>query len=160
MRQYLIWPLFVTILVVGLALGTGGMASARNQVAATLAHNFHSAPPTEPLPPVLDASPFLENRSAFVAYRLASHIPETLYQIPCYCGCDRNRGHESLLDCFTGNHGTHCRICQKEAIFCFVQRKRRRSPAQIREAIERGELAKLDFEKYAHRFYAQLRKSQ
>jgi len=161
MRRYLMGFLFSVTLVAGLALHAGGSVAPSDQMAATsVPHSFHSAPPTEPLPPVLDPSRFLDNHAAFVAYRLASRIPETLYQIPCYCGCDSHQGHESLLDCFTGNHGTHCRICQKEAIFCFVQKKRGQSPGQIREAMEQGGLARFDLEKYTRRLYPKLRKSR
>ena len=159
MRRYLMGSLFMATLVVGLvAVRMRGAAPARSQATtASLPHHFHPVPPLEPLAPVLDPSSFPDNRAAFVAYRLASRIPETLYQIPCYCGCDQSRGHESLLDCFTGNHGTRCRICQKEAVFCFLQEKRGRSPEKIREAMERGELAKFDLEKYVRQFYPRLR---
>jgi hypothetical protein len=117
---------------------------------------FHDSPSQQPLPPILDPEQFRENRSAFVAYTLAAQIEQTLYQVPCYCGCDKEQGHESLLDCFTGKHGSQCRICQKEAIFCFLEQKRHRSPTQIRDAMNKGEVSKLDLERTVKRLYAQM----
>ena len=34
------------------------------------------------------------------AYQFAIDNPDTLAQIPCYCGCGQEAGHKSNLDCF------------------------------------------------------------
>ena len=47
------------------------------------------------------------------SYELAAKIPGVLYQMPCYCYCDRI-GHGSLHSCFETTHGAHCGICMKE----------------------------------------------
>jgi hypothetical protein len=161
MKPSLHFSLLVILFLIGMAGSAGALRQSDLQSSAAPSHpNFHDAPSADPLPPVLDPSQFLENRAAFVAYGLASKIPQTLYQVPCYCGCDRHHDHQSLHDCFTGNHGTHCRICQKEAVFCFLQQKKGKTPSQIREAMERGAVTNLNLDKYVRRYYPQLRKSQ
>ena len=42
---------------------------------------------------------------ARVAYAVAREVPEVLDRLYCYCGCDRNPGHQNNLDCFTDDHG-------------------------------------------------------
>jgi hypothetical protein len=160
MTRHLGFPLFVFVSAIGLALCAGAAQQGSEAAPANLHPRFHDAPSAEPLPLVLDRWQFLENRDAFVAYGLAAKIPQTLYQVPCYCGCDRHHDHQSLHDCFTGNHGTRCRICQKEAIFCFLQQRKRKTPSQIREALERGTATNLNLDKYVRRFYPQLHRSQ
>jgi Protein of unknown function with PCYCGC motif len=161
MRRYLGLSFVIAVLTIGLALCAGGWPPSSKQTPASTAHhNFHEAPSTGRLPPVLGASQFEDNPAAYVAYSLASRIPQTLYQVPCYCGCDRNHGHESLLDCFTGQHGTHCRICQKEAVFCFLEENKGKTPAEIREAMGKGQVSDFDLDKYTRRFYSDLRKSE
>ena len=44
------------------------------------------------------------------AYDVAQKIPGVLYQMPCYCYCDRI-GHNSLRSCFESAHGAHCATC-------------------------------------------------
>jgi hypothetical protein len=117
---------------------------------------FHDQPSADRLPATLDPAQFQDNRGALVAYTLAGQIEQTLYQVPCYCGCDKEQGHRSLLDCFTGKHGTLCHICQKEVIFCFLAQKKGKSAAQIRTAMAKGNAAKLDLNKYVKRLYAQM----
>jgi hypothetical protein len=39
------------------------------------------------------------------AYQAAKDIPEVLEQVPCYCGCMKNSGHQHNLHCFVDNHG-------------------------------------------------------
>ena len=82
------------------------------------------------------------------AYAMASKIKTVLYQQPCYCHCDKELGHGSLLDCFTGTHAAVCNICKMEAIYAYNETAKKRSPAQIREGIIRGESQKVDLAKY------------
>ncbi len=107
--------------------------------------SYHDHAPVGPLPSLLDARQFRINRAAFVAYYLASQIKETLYQMPCYCPCNKSEGHQSLLDCFADKHGSKCVTCQKEAVFCYLQTKEGRAPAEIRQAMERGDMQKIDW---------------
>jgi hypothetical protein len=83
------------------------------------------------------------------AYEMAAKVPNTLYQMPCYCRCDRSVGHESLRSCFESAHGAHCSTCMQEAIFAYQQQKAGKSVKQIRAAIERGEFQQVDLSKVA-----------
>ena len=38
------------------------------------------------------------------AYQLAAKIPDVVYQMPCFCYCERI-GHNSLHTCFESTHG-------------------------------------------------------
>lgn len=108
---------------------------------------FHNAPPTGPLPETLSPSLF-PDPVAQNAYTLAARVRKVLYQQPCYCHCDRSQGHGSLLDCFTGHHAAVCGTCEREAFYSFEQTQKGKTPAQIREGIERGDWEKLDVSKY------------
>ncbi len=79
------------------------------------------------------------------AYQLAAKIPGVLYQMPCYCYCDRI-GHNSLHTCFESTHGAHCGICMKEAFYAYEQTKRKKTPAEIRAGIIKGEWKAIDLE--------------
>jgi hypothetical protein len=108
---------------------------------------FHNAPPTGALPETLSPSLF-PDPVAQNAYTLASRVKKVLYQQPCYCHCDRSQGHGSLLDCFTGHHAAVCGTCEREAFYSYEQTQKGKTPAQIREGIERSDWEKLDVSKY------------
>ena len=72
-------------------------------------------------------------------YQQASKIGNVLYQLPCYCHCDRALGHTSLRSCFEGLHGAECSTCAKEGFFAYRMTKAGKTPAQIRAAINRHE---------------------
>ena len=65
---------------------------------------------------VVTLDPALYTGPAHEAYRVAREHPALLAQLHCYCGCDREHGHNNLLDCFRDTHGGHCAICVGEAI--------------------------------------------
>jgi len=113
---------------------------------------FHNALPKGTLPATLAPSEFPDNRIAEVVYTLAAQIKGVLYQVPCYCGCDRRDHHDSLLACYTTRHGEWCSICQKEVIFCFREHNRGRKPEEIREALERGEAKQVDLVEATRQF--------
>jgi Protein of unknown function with PCYCGC motif len=121
---------------------------------------FHDHPPVGITLTTLDPQQFKDNPSAFVAYTLASRIRETLYQVPCYCGCDKETGHASLLDCFSTRHSVHCHMCQRESIFSYLQRQKGKTPMQIREAMSKGKADKLNLDKVTKRLYSRLQNSQ
>ena len=79
-------------------------------------------------------------------YEKAARVGNVLYQLPCYCHCDRALGHTSLRSCFEGLHGTECDVCAKEGVFAYQQTKLGKTPAQIRAAIERHEYESIDLE--------------
>jgi hypothetical protein len=80
-------------------------------------------------------------------YQQAAQISNVIYQLPCYCRCDRALGHTSLRSCYEGLHGTECSTCAKEAFFAYRLTKAGKTPAQIREAINRREFEAIDLEK-------------
>jgi Protein of unknown function with PCYCGC motif len=140
----------------GLLAGSasGPALKTRQQTAGELA--YHDHPPSEPLPATLDPAQFHDDHAAFVSYTLAARIADTLYQVPCYCPCRKGLGHESLLDCYTSKHGVRCPTCQREVLFCFLQHKKGKTPAQIREAMAKGKAAKLDLPKYIDHLYSKI----
>lgn len=78
-------------------------------------------------------------------YELAAKIPSVIYQLPCYCYCERI-GHSSLHTCFESVHGAHCGICMKEVVYAYQQTKLKKTPAQIRDGIVKGEWKDVDLE--------------
>ena len=109
---------------------------------------FHPGAPKAPLPPVLTGDqltgPYFAHQYQVVSYVMAEKIPVVLYQLPCYCRCDRALGHKSLHSCFEGTHGAACSTCMREGVFAYQQTKLGKSPAEIRAAIERGEWENVD----------------
>ncbi len=79
------------------------------------------------------------------AYELAAKIPGVIYQLPCYCYCER-MGHSSLHTCFESTHGGHCALCMKEVFYAYEQTKLGKTPAQIRNGIIKGEWKSIDLE--------------
>jgi hypothetical protein len=80
-------------------------------------------------------------------YQQVAKISIVVYQLPCYCRCDRALGHTSLRSCFEGLHGTECSTCAQEGFFAYEQTKLGKTPAQIRAAIARHEYEKIDLDK-------------
>ena len=108
---------------------------------------FHPQAPTGALPDTLDPARF-ENPVVKNAYALAARVKKVLYQQPCYCHCDRSQGHGSLLDCFTSTHGSMCNVCMGEALYSYEQTRKGKTPAQIRDGIEKGDWQHIDTAKY------------
>jgi len=124
--------------------GTGSAA----QIDGEPTPAFHAKPPLDALPPTMDPSLFPDMQT-FNAYAVAGRAKKVLYQQPCYCHCDRNQGHGSLLDCFVSRHAAGCDICQKEDFYAYEQTHKGKTPAQIREGIMGGGWAQVDSAKYA-----------
>jgi hypothetical protein len=108
---------------------------------------YHAQPPTQALPQTIDPAQF-DNPVVKNAYALAAKVRKVLYQQPCYCHCDRAHGHASLLDCFVSTHGSMCNVCMGEALYSYEQTRAGKTPAQIREGIERGDWQHVDLAKY------------
>jgi len=156
MSRIYLSPILVTLLLAALlAVSTGGSGHP-GQTSNSNAPPYHSHLPAEPLPPTLDASPFAGDRVAFISYALAARTKSILYQVPCYCPCNRQHGHESLLDCFTGKHGAKCGICEKEVIFCYRESRKGRTAPQIRDDIRAGKAWKIDLKLETERLSSHL----
>ncbi len=84
---------------------------------------------------VATLDPALYTGPAHDAYQAAREHPELLAQLHCYCGCDKERGHNNLLDCFRDTHGGHCAICVGEAVDANRMYKAGTPVDQIRDAL-------------------------
>ncbi len=108
---------------------------------------YHAQAPKDDLPETMKPEsfpdPLVQN-----AYAVAAKIKKTLYQQPCYCHCDRSKGHTSLLDCFASEHGSGCGTCIYEDLYSYEQVRKGETAAQIREGIIKGEWKSVDATKY------------
>ena len=110
---------------------------------------YHKTPPAkgEKLPPILGKGQlwFADNPAQRRAYEAAAANSSVLYQLPCKCHCSR-MGHTSLRTCFETTHGAGCDVCMKEALYAADQTAKGKTPAQIRDGINRSEYQKMDLE--------------
>ena len=108
---------------------------------------YHADPPKDPLPDTLDPAQFLDAQTRNI-FTLAAKVKPILYQQPCYCGCDKEVGHKSLLDCFTDYHGAHCILCKKEAVFTYTESQQGKTAAEIRKEIIDGKWKQVELSDY------------
>jgi len=81
------------------------------------------------------------------SYKQAEQIASVLYQLPCYCYCDRGHGHNSLRSCFESEHGADCGVCMQEELYAFKMVKAGKSTKQIRAGIIHGDYKSIDLDK-------------
>jgi hypothetical protein len=111
---------------------------------------YHAAPPAhgEKLPPVLSGSqleqPIFQYPWQKEVYLKAAKVQNVLYQLPCYCRCDRNMGHTSLHSCFEGLHGAECTTCAKEGLYAYQMTLKGKSVKEIRDGVMRGDFQSID----------------
>jgi hypothetical protein len=111
---------------------------------------YHAAPPPrgEKLPPVLSGSqleqPIFQYPWQKEVYLKAAKVQNVLYQLPCYCRCDRNMGHTSLHSCFEGLHGAECTTCAKEGLYAYQMTLKGKSVKEIRDGVMRGDFQSID----------------
>lgn len=98
---------------------------------------YHATPPTAPLPDTLDPKQFADPETQNI-YALAAKEKSVLYQQPCYCRCDKEVGHKSLLDCYVDDHASHCVLCKKEAAFAYSETQAGKTAEAIRKEIMDG----------------------
>jgi hypothetical protein len=108
---------------------------------------YHAEPPKGALPDTLNPAQFLDAQTKNI-YTLAARVKPVLYQEPCYCGCDKEVGHKSLLDCFTDLHGAHCVLCKKEGAFTYSESQQGKTAAEIRKEIIDGKWKEVDLATY------------
>ena len=114
---------------------------------------YHTQPPANiaALPPILSGKQLTGEYFRYgwqvKAYHEAAKIPAVLYQLPCYCRCDRALGHTSLHSCFEGTHAAICSTCAKEGIYAYEMTKKGWTPKQIRDGIEHKAYEKIDLNK-------------
>ena len=113
---------------------------------------FHAQPPTkgDVLPAVLTEKQLAEQGLTqpvqVASYKAAAKLPGIMYQLPCYCYCDRGHGHTSLHSCFEGTHGAMCGTCAAEALYAYKMSKQNWTAKQIREGIIRGDWKLMDLQ--------------
>jgi hypothetical protein len=113
---------------------------------------FHATPPAQgqALPPVLTekqlAQQGLTQPAQIAAYKAAAKAGSVMYQMPCYCYCDKSHGHTSLHSCFEGTHGANCGTCMAEALYAYQMSQKGWSPKTIRDGIMRGDWKTVDLQ--------------
>lgn len=139
---------FAGLLVIALAAGmTQGQLTSDSGVPA-----FHSAAPAkgQVLPSVLTekqlAEQGLTQPAQIASYKAAARVSGLIYQMPCYCYCDRGHGHSSLHSCFEATHGAMCGVCMAEALYSYRQSKQGWTPKMIRDGIIRGDWKLMDLQ--------------
>ncbi len=85
---------------------------------------------------VLPASTFGADERLVRAYEAARGSPAVFDGLYCYCQCEQNFGHRSLLTCFESEHGASCDICLDEAAMAADMHGRGASLDAIRHAID------------------------
>ncbi|MGD0303933.1 MAG: CYCXC family (seleno)protein [Candidatus Acidiferrales bacterium] len=108
---------------------------------------YHDSAPKTGLPATQDPKQFPEIETQNL-YALAAKEKAVLYQEPCFCHCNREVGHESLLDCFVDTHAAGCLLCKKEAVLAYDESKQGKTAAQIRQDIIDGKWKAVDLSKY------------
>ena len=112
---------------------------ASGQATETTPPYHKSAKEAQPLPQLLPASDFSDRPLVARAYEIAHLIPLVLAQQPCFCHCDREFGHGSLLDCFASSHTAGCGVCMSETFLAYELTRQGKTPSEIRAAIIRGD---------------------
>ncbi len=111
---------------------------------------YHALPPARgaTLPPVLSGAQLTGEYFHYPwqkkVYEQAAQVQRVIYQLPCYCRCDKALGHQSLHSCFEGTHGAVCSTCAKEGAYAFKMTKLGKTPAEIRAGIEKKEYESID----------------
>jgi hypothetical protein len=114
------------------------------------AYHAVPAPKGASLPPILTPAQLAQAGLTLPAqresYKAAARIPSVLYQLPCYCHCDRHAQHTSLRSCFEGTHGASCGTCMGEALYAYQQTKKGSTAKMIRDGIIRGDFKLVDLQ--------------
>lgn len=111
---------------------------------------YHPNPPAkgEKLAPIASAAQLDQMNLKYDfqrrAYEAAAKVPRVLYQLPCYCYCDRSAGHTSLHSCFEGDHGSHCATCMQEVFYAYQMTKKGKTVKEIRAGVMRGDYKSID----------------
>jgi Protein of unknown function with PCYCGC motif len=148
LKRTLIYSAAALLFLLGMRLGT--MAKERQKPAASgnSVPAYHAAPPRGHLAPTLPPRDFPQNPVAQHAYAAAAHINPILYQLPCYCHCDHELGHTSLLSCYQTRHAEECATCLMEDYYAYEQSRKGKTAAQIRQGIIRGDWKNVDISKW------------
>jgi hypothetical protein len=145
--------LLILVIVILVALSTSAQWVTPQPQGEIPAYN--AAPPRKDakLKPILPKErrigPYFQHPAQVRSYEMAEEIHEILYQLPCYCYCDRGHGHNSLRTCFEDEHGAACDACMKEAVYAYREHKAGKKAPQIRQGIIKGEWKSVDLQSLA-----------
>jgi hypothetical protein len=113
---------------------------------------FHQGPPAkgEILPPILSqkqlADAGFKDPVQKAGYKAAEKAGDAMYQMPCFCFCDRNHGHASLRTCFESGHGANCGICLREALYTYKMTKKGWTAEMVRNGLIRHDYEQVDLQ--------------
>jgi hypothetical protein len=147
-KRTLIYSAAALLFLLGMRLGTMAQDRQKPAVSNTSVPAYHAAPPRGRLAPTLPPRDFPKNPVARHAYAAAAHIEPLLYQLPCYCHCDRELGHTSLLTCYQTRHASKCGTCLMEEYYAYEESRKGKTAAQIRQGIIRGDWQHVDLSKW------------
>ncbi len=139
LKRALIYSCAAVLFLLGMRLGTMAQERQKKIVSVSLVPSYHPAPPRGRLAPTLPPRDFPKDPVAEHAYAVASRIEPLLYQLPCYCNCDHELGHTSLLSCYQTRHAAECSVCQMEAYYAYQQSRKGKTAKEIRVGIIRGD---------------------
>jgi len=129
------------------AMTHGQLANQQPEVPA-----FHATRPlaSTKLPPILTEKQLADQGliapAQKEAYKAAARASSVVYQMPCYCFCDRAHGHTSLRSCFEGTHGAQCSTCMQEALYSYRQSRKGWTAKMIRNGILQGDYKLVDLQ--------------
>lgn len=109
---------------------------------------YHSAPPKGALGATLPPGYFPNDPSSERSYAAAAKIKPLLYQLPCYCHCDKEIGHTSLLSCYQDRHASICATCKMELFYAYTESHKGKTAKEIRIGIMRGDWQRVDMSKW------------
>ena len=140
-------------LLVSLALGlitVAGYAQWSNPADDIPAYHIEAPAKGQVLPPIMSGTqltgPYFQYKWQVAVYKQAAQVPGVIYQLPCYCHCDRALGHTSLHSCFEGTHGAICSTCAKEGAYAFKMSRLGKTAKQIREGVEHHDYESIDLD--------------
>jgi hypothetical protein len=140
---------FLGLLVVLFAAAMTHAQFANQQPEVPAFHATRPAP-ADKLPPILTQKQLADQGmiapAQVAAYKAAARASSVVYQMPCYCYCDRNHGHTSLRSCFESTHGANCGTCMQEALYSYRQSKKGWTPKMIRNGILKGDYKLVDLQ--------------
>jgi len=139
------------LISLSLALVTvAGYAQWSNPVDEIPAYHPQSPAKSEKLPPIMSGTQLTGDYFRYPwqvkVYKEAAQVPNVLYQLPCYCRCDKALGHTSLHSCFEGTHGAICSTCAKEGAYAYKMTKLGKTAKQIRDGIEHKEYEQINLD--------------
>jgi hypothetical protein len=137
-------------IMVCLAVGMLSVAASAQWVTNEDVPAYHAAAPVKgkKLPALLSGKqvtgPLFQYPWQKAVYADAAKVPNVLYQLPCYCRCDRAMGHTSLHSCFEGLHGAECSTCAKEGYYAYQMSLKGKTVKEIRDGVMRKDFESID----------------